>query len=420
MLAENFEVSRLAIPAVSVLISFLAYTSQYFFHNFKPAPLTLDEGWALNVFALCIWVCYYRACFVDPGRLDLKGKSVAPSRQEKDQSTGRQRWCRRCEAYKPPRAHHYGSPLSMDFKLRLILHIPHFFRFLFYTVLGMGYLETLLWQRASIIWHERDMPSYLGPSVAQLVHLLLLIVVNSVTWLGLFILLVRTIGTILFNTTTIESWEIERHETLVRRARVLGGSLEGPGGVNIVIRKQEFPYDIGIFSNIVQAMGGYTQRDWFWPFAASPDRNSGWTFKTNGFEDASVTWPPPDPDRIPIPKGSYSVNDPEIPLSYASARDQVEAFDRRQAADSDRLRPYSTVQRRKRFHERFQDEPNYDSDEDQPAGPTYGNDSDEGEESWRNSEGERLGDFGVDEDVEFYDEDDIPLGVLVEQRRGRQ
>jgi hypothetical protein len=62
-------------------------------------------------------------------------------------------------------------------------------------------------------------------------------------------------STILFNTTTIESWEIERHETLVRRARVLGGSLEGPGGVNIVIRKQEFPYDIGIFSNVVQSMG---------------------------------------------------------------------------------------------------------------------------------------------------------------------
>lgn len=109
-------------------------------------------------------------------------------------------------------------------------------------------------------------------------------------------------STILFNTTTIESWEIERHETLVRRARVLGGSLEGPGGVNIVIRKQEFPYDIGVFSNLVQAMGdtlnvgSYHSRapldeltslqiiSWFWPFAASPDRNSGWTFETNGFE----------------------------------------------------------------------------------------------------------------------------------------
>lgn len=91
--------------------------------------------------------------------------------------------------------------------------------------------------------------------MAQFVHLFLLLVVNSVTWLGLFILFVRTIWSLIFNTTTIESWEIERHETLVRRARVLGGSLEGPGGVKIHIRKQEFPYDIGLFSNIMQGMG---------------------------------------------------------------------------------------------------------------------------------------------------------------------
>lgn len=431
MISEDFEVSRLAIPAVSVLISFLAYTSQYFFHHFQPAPLTLDEGWAINVFALCIWICYYRSCFVDPGRFDPKQKSAGPSRQETDQNTGRQRWCRRCEAYKPPRAHHCKTCKrcipKMDHHCPWTSNcvsyftFPHFFRFLFYAVLGMGYLETLLWQRASIIWNERDMPSYLGPSVAQLVHLLLLLVVNSVTWLGLFILLVRTIGSLLFNTTTIESWEIERHETLVRRARVLGGSLEGPGGVKIRIRKQEFPYDIGLFSNIVQAMGDTINIfSWLWPFAATPNRNAGWDFKTNGFEDATVTWPPPDPDRIPIPKGSIPVNDPDIPLSYASARDQVEAFDRRQEADLNRPRPYSTVQRRKRFHERFQDEPSYESDDEQRPAQTYGNDSDEGEESWRNAEGERLRDFGVDEDVEFYDEDEIPLGILMEQRRGRQ
>lgn len=162
MISEDFEVSRLAIPAVSVLISFLAYTSQYFFHHFQPAPLTLDEGWAINVFALCIWICYYRSCFVDPGRFDPKQKPAGPSRQETDQNTGRQRWCRRCEAYKPPRAHHCktckrldqpeknqnktprlqsvsastyssqmhpqnGSPLSMDVKLCLILHISSLF-----------------------------------------------------------------------------------------------------------------------------------------------------------------------------------------------------------------------------------------------------------------------------------------------------
>lgn len=56
--------------------------------------------------------------------------------------------------------------------------------------------------------------------------------------------------------TTIESWEIERHETLVRKARSHGGYLDGPGGARIWIQKQEFPYDIGIWKNIAQGMGG--------------------------------------------------------------------------------------------------------------------------------------------------------------------
>lgn len=111
----------------------------------------------------------------------------------------------------------------------------------------------------------------------------------------------------MFNTTTIESWEIERHETLVRRARVLGGHLDGPGGVRIRIKKQEFPYDIGIFANVRQGMGGsinvslsyfslsYSRTgtneltssqfiSWLWPFASTPDRKTGWEFETNGFE----------------------------------------------------------------------------------------------------------------------------------------
>jgi palmitoyltransferase len=43
----------------------------------------------------------------------------------------------------------------------------------------------------------------------------------------------------------------------------------------------------------------------------------------------------------------------------------------------------------------------------------------EGGAAWRNSEGERLKDFGVDEDVEFYDEqdDDIPLSELMTRRQ---
>ena len=59
----------------------------------------------------------------------------------------------------------------------------------------------------------------------------------------------------MWNMTTIEEWEIERHETLLRRAKVSGGFLYGPDGIEVRITQQEFPYDIGIWKNIVQGMG---------------------------------------------------------------------------------------------------------------------------------------------------------------------
>ncbi|KAJ5097799.1 hypothetical protein N7456_008520 [Penicillium angulare] len=426
MFSDDFSISQLALPAVSVLISFLAYTSQYFFYHFESAPLRKDEIWKINIFAVCIWICYYRACYVNPGRLPEDRKLATVDEQENDRRTGRQRWCRRCQAYKPLRAHHCKTCQRCIPKMdhhcpwtsNCVSHFtfPHFMRFLFYAVVGMSYLETRLFERVSIVWNDRYLPSYLGPSIVQLAHLFILFIVNSVTVFGLLILLLRSIYSLAFNITTIESWEIERHETLVRRARVLGGHLEGPGGVKVQIKKQEFPYDIGIWSNIRDGMGGSANvLSWFWPLAATPDRRSGWEFETNGFEDPGTSWPPPDPDRIAWPASQTLPNDSQLPESYSSARETVHAFNRRKFDDINRQRPFSEVQRRKRFHDRFQQD-NYDSDEDRGPGPVYGDDPDEGEESWRNAEGERLGDFGVDEDVEFYDEDDVPLAVLMERR----
>lgn len=43
---------------------------------------------------------------------------------------------------------------------------------------------------------------------------------------------------------------------------------------------------------------------------------------------------------------------------------------------------------------------------------------DAGEEGWRNKEGERLSDFGVDEVADFYDEDDLPLAEIIRRRKG--
>lgn len=109
-----------------------------------------------------------------------------------------------------------------------------------------------------------------------------------------------------------------------------------------------------------------------------------------------------------------------MPRSYTSAKEEVEAFRRRQNDDMERRRQYSEVQRRKRFHERYQQNDQYDEEEERQPGPVYGDQPDEGEESWRNADGERLKDFGVDEDVEFYDEDDIPLALLKERIKQQQ
>lgn len=113
----------------------------------------------------------------------------------------------------------------------------------------------------------------------------------------------------------------------------------------------------------------------------------------------------------------------------------MDAFKQRQTADLARFVDVDGeyVLRRRPFHERLEETTQQNlnqryeqgnaletdeeaDDEDLPRGDsTLG--SGAGEEAWRNSEGERLADFGVDEVADFYDEDDVPLGELIRRRR---
>lgn len=299
---------------------------------------------------------------------------------------------------------------------------PHFIRFLLYATLGLGIVESFLVTRLAHLWSNRELPSYLGPSFFQLAHLFTTLIANSITLFALSILLLRNIWCLAINTTTIEGWEIERHKTLLRRARHFGGYLSTPDGSQIRIKRQEFPYDIGIFANFAQGMGTANPLLWFIPFAATPPLRSGLSFETNDFEDKDTKWPPPDPDRSyrrrAMDKGpAFTYRDAEL-----SKEDTLAAFRARQAEDAVRRRePF--VERMEALRDERRDEYEYDdaddaSEEGEDDEKKYG-EGDEGEEGWRNSEGERLKDFGVDEDVEFYDEqeDDIPLSVLMARRQ---
>jgi palmitoyltransferase len=113
--------------------------------------------------------------------------------------------------------------------------------------------------------------------------------------------------------------------------------------------------------------------------------------------------------------------DPNNAFLYDAQRGhltEMEAFRLRQLEDLKRFNQNdNTVRKRQVFHKRYDPASTVDDLEEHDA--HVGADED-GEEAWRNSEGERLADFGVDEEVEFYDEEDLPLAELMRRKQGLQ
>lgn len=110
MIEDMFEalLSRWAILCVCCLIVFLSYSSQWLFLYLDPSPLDRQQLLRFNCLVLCIWICYARACWTDPGQVPEEWKPgwSEDTHLGKDNSSYRYRWCRKCEALKPPRAHH--------------------------------------------------------------------------------------------------------------------------------------------------------------------------------------------------------------------------------------------------------------------------------------------------------------------------
>ena len=103
---------------------------------------------------------------------------------------------------------------------------------------------------------------------------------------------------------------------------------------------------------------------------------------------------------------------------YSTAHEQVEAFYQRQQADLHRRRVYPSS--RSYGNDRYEAAEGEEETDDDGSSWTSSNSAEAAEEEgrrWRNAEGERLGDFGVDEEAEFYDEEEVPLAVLIERRK---
>lgn len=103
-------VEALAYPGVVTLVSFLAFTSQWLFHSIEPGPLRKGDAYIFNSLVAALLICYTRTCFMDPGRIPSDWHEQIDTSDESArvaaETSSRQRYCRKCEMPKPPRAHH--------------------------------------------------------------------------------------------------------------------------------------------------------------------------------------------------------------------------------------------------------------------------------------------------------------------------
>ncbi|KAK0874383.1 Palmitoyltransferase [Friedmanniomyces endolithicus] len=404
---EKPVLQRIAPLASTAIISFLAYPSQYLFYYIEPGPLRKGDAYIFNILVASVLFCYYRACYADPGRIPADWQDrvqLNGSASDAARLPLQQRWCRKCVLC-------CGRSATYQAYVPLTVYLP-------------------LHVKNSCV------PQYLGPNSGQLALLFIEVVLNSFVLFAQTILLGRTLWSLGLNMTTIEGWEVERHHAMLRRARVSGGLLSGPNGKQVRIEHQEFPYDVGIWTNICRGMGSSNPIAWFWPFGRSPRIETALNIEHNCIDNPSKPWPPIDPDRM------FRAARQPTPGDDATLAMDMESFRARQVADMARYEDADGeyVVRRRPFHERAQatldkeggvyqsDEEEAllidDGDEVEPAGASTaagGQDADDGgEEGWRNKEGERLADFGVDEVVDFYDEDHVPLAELVKRRKAEK
>ncbi|KZZ90783.1 palmitoyltransferase pfa4 [Moelleriella libera RCEF 2490] len=209
----------------------------------------------------------------------------------------------------------------------------------------------------------------------------------------------------------IESWEIERHEANSDQSGRDWCDATDTNGKTMRFDRVLFPYDIGIFANMSQAMGTANAVMWLWPFSSGPKldksgKGVGWRWEENGFNDTEGMWPPMNPERLrkknrqwPLAQRDFAA---ELRDVERTPEERISAFRKRQAQDTQRRLKLS----RKVEEVEFED---------------YNEGSFEDRDVWTNTNGERLEDFGVDLDAMGYSgsrtsDENLPLAEVLRRR----
>ncbi|GAA5951325.1 hypothetical protein JCM8115_005119 [Rhodotorula mucilaginosa] len=282
---------RLCVAGTVLLISFIGFSSQIFV--VLPAvryrysdPELLRILLPFNLLLASVFYNYALVVRTDPGRVP-KGWRPDPrlletGHIEVKKQTGGPRFCRTCQEYKPPRAHHCRQ--CKRCVLRMDHHCPwvnncvghhnygHFVRFLLVVDVACSYHLWMITTRAL-----SAMNRFVEPTTTQIVMLVLNYTACVPVLIAVGVFSLFHLWSVVTNTTTIESWEKDRAVSLKRRGK---------------IREYRYPYHLGYVRN-VQAVLGENPLWWMWP---QPTPGNGLSFPVAiGTSPAQqLEWPPRD------------------------------------------------------------------------------------------------------------------------------
>lgn len=331
------------------------------------------------------------------------------------------RYCKKCNNYKPPRSHHckicQQCVLQMDHHCPWTLNcvgnnnLPHFMRFLGWIIWGTGYLMIQLIKLIINYYENLNMPHYLF-NKTELVAIIAITPLNFFVFASILVLFIRCLINICKGMTQIEIWEWERLELqwsskrLWRLIRFNYGRLHkgkpfpelntwtnttnnvnyndnDDGGdedvelTNLATNNNEdstivpqnftiddliFPYDLGIWKNLVNALG-YPYM-WLIPFGKP---------KSNGYQP-QISQDYKQDDQLNLPWPPDGIRQKEIEINVL----QQQGYQRdREEEDEEELRSIRNYQElRRRLDPRLNVQ----------------------RSDFINDMGEGLTDFGVDED----------------------
>ncbi|PWN91007.1 zf-DHHC-domain-containing protein [Acaromyces ingoldii] len=308
---------KIWVASTLSLILFLVVSPQpflfapYFFHRLA-YETRAEAAWHLAKYLVPFNVCAgllllnYALCVrMDPGSVpagwqppaleeDEKKEAAEGVKERPAKSGNKRRYCGKCKAYKPPRAHHCKT--CRRCVLRMDHHCPwvancvgqrnyaSFIRFLFLVdvccAMHLAGLSLLVldhwWVRLGGQWRP---PSSNGAMVLLVLNYAAC--VPTLCLVGVFS--IYHFYCLATNSTTIEGWEKDKVGGLLRRGRLRADT-----------RGADFPFDLGSALSNAASVLGWSPLGWCWPGATRGD-GLVWRVGSHAEWDDQYRWPPADP-----------------------------------------------------------------------------------------------------------------------------